>query len=132
MFLPLLMKKGHQAKGKGEANGKGRNRMLDAPQKSWCLMLKGPFAPEAERYQCEHTCTYCEAAGVQLYCTGSWEYDVQWDALRLRFQRGEVDKWNLLVQGGGAGGGWAGLQGLQQPPLLPGPGPPVPPGGKGK
>ena len=37
--------KGHQAKGKGGTEGKGRNRTPDAPQKSWCPMLKGPFAP---------------------------------------------------------------------------------------
>ena len=95
----MPMGKGHQAKGKGETKGKGRNRTLDAPQKSWCPMLKGPFAPEAERCQCGHTCTYCDAAGVQLYHAGSWECDVQWDAPRSRFQRGEVGKWNSLVQG---------------------------------
>ena len=73
----MPMGKGHQAKGKGETKGKGRNRMLDAPQKCWCPMLKGPFAPEAERYQCGHTCTYCEVAGVQLYHAASWKCDVQ-------------------------------------------------------
>ena len=46
-------RKGKDTRAKGRAKpieGKGRNRTLDAPQKSWCQMLKGRrlFAPEAE------------------------------------------------------------------------------------
>ena len=119
-------------KGKGGVKGKGggkaqRTIPLDAPQKSWCPALKGPFAPDHERYNCPQPCKHCLEAGVQNFHAGSWECDVQWWAPRARFMRGEVDRWNNRVQSPGM----QGLQSLSQSvasgtPLAPPPGPPPP------
>ena len=111
--------KGGYKGGKGGGRGDGaRTTPLDAPQKSRCPMLKGPFAPEHERYDCKITCKFCTWAGVTPppHHAGSWECDVQPGAPRSRFLRGEVDRW----------GAPAFLEIWQRPPLPPGP-PPVRP-----
>ena len=88
--------------GGGKGGGKGRTHALDELQKSRCQWLKGPFAPDHERYDNSGVCQYCKDEGRVAHHAGSWECDICWWAPRARFQRGEVDKWNTLLVGGAA------------------------------
>ena len=84
--------------GKGGKGGRVREPLktpLDTPQKSRCSYLRGPFAPEAERYECKVQCKHCTAAGVVAYHSGSWECDQQPWTNRSKFLKGEVDRWGL-------------------------------------
>ena len=105
---------GKGSNGKG-GSGKGRVHALDELQKSRCTWLKGPFAPDHERYDNSQLCTFCRDEGRVAHHSGSWECDLCWWAPRVRFQRGEVDRWNTVV---------VGATSAPYPP--PGP-PPVPP-----
>ena len=81
-------------KGKGAKGGKGgkgdsvRRRALDKPQISRCPMLRGPFAPEAQRIDNRNECGHCKEAGVQAFHSGSWECDMQFWAPRAKFSKG--------------------------------------------
>ena len=83
--------------GKGGKGGKGEaaslKTPLDTPQRSRCPHLKGPFAQESERYECNITCNRCERANLKAYHAASWECDVQANSNRSKFLRGEVDRW---------------------------------------
>ena len=120
--------KGDKGKGaKGGTGGKGekgqavRTRALDEPQISRCPLLRGPFAAEEQRVSNRNECKHCKEAGVQAFHSGSWECDVQFWAPRAKFDKGEVDRWNVQTL--------PGMQALQQlalPPVPPLPPPPPP------
>ena len=128
--------KGDKGKGKGKGGKGGKNFWedkpkhiaLDTPQRSRCPMLKGPFAPDYERYDCSHPCKKCQQQGVEAYHAGSWECDVQYYSARSMFMRGEVDRWGAsIVNASLAPNAFQGLARPQPPPGAPPAG--GPPGG---
>ena len=127
---------GDKGKGKGKGGKGGKNFWedkpkhiaLDTPQRSRCPMLKGPFAPDYERYDCSHPCKKCQQQGVEAYHAGSWECDVQYYSARSMFMRGEVDRWgSSIVTASLAPNAFQGLARPQPPPGAPPAG--GPPGG---
>ena len=107
--------KGGEGKGKGKGKG-GRSTPLDSPMRSNCPYLRGPFAPQNERFDNPVTCSHCASVGTTANHSGSWECDLHWWTPRSKFNRREIDRWGNPLAGGAA------MPGLQQ--LMPPPPPP--------
>ena len=117
--MPHLGRGLGKGEGKGKGKGKGgRNKPLDSPQRSRCPYLRGPFAPENERFDNPNNCSHCEGMGIIAKHSGSWECDLQHWTPRSKFNRGEIDRMGHPLAGGAA---MPGLQQLGQRALPPPP-----------
>ena len=104
-----------EGKGKGEGKG-GRSTPLDSPMRSNCPYLRGPFAPQNERFDNPVTCSHCASVGTTANHSGSWECDLHWWTPRSKFNRREIDRWGNPMAGGAA---MPGLPQLGPPPPPP-------------